>query len=114
VRRECEEYAQRRGGVDGPPEPDAHGLDFWHRGLVPTDEGRFRAGRGGQGDGRWKNGRIGVAVCVVAGGQRGQVVRGSLVLCKLLYRAIARFCGGERAVDIILRMANERKERKKF
>jgi hypothetical protein len=33
------EYAQRRGGVDGP-----------------ADEGQFRAGRGGEGDGGWKDG----------------------------------------------------------
>jgi hypothetical protein len=73
VRWECEEqqHAKGRGGVNGPAQPNAHVLDFWHGGLVPTDEGRFRAGRGGQGDGGWKNG---VAVSVVVRGQRGQVV----------------------------------------
>ncbi|KAJ7875967.1 hypothetical protein B0H13DRAFT_2549441 [Mycena leptocephala] len=76
VRWECEEqqHAKGRGGVNGPAQPNAHVLDFWHGGLVPTDEGRFRAGWRGQGDGGWKNGRIGVAVSVVVRGQRGQVV----------------------------------------
>jgi hypothetical protein len=47
-----EEYAQRRGRVNGPAEPDAHVRDFGPRGLVPADEGVFRAGWRGEGDGR--------------------------------------------------------------
>ncbi|KAJ7852127.1 hypothetical protein B0H13DRAFT_1904775 [Mycena leptocephala] len=64
VRRESEErgeekHAQGRSGVDNPAEPDAHVLDFGHRGLGPEDKGGFRAGGGGEGDGAWKPGRTG-------------------------------------------------------
>jgi hypothetical protein len=71
-----EKHAQGGCGVDSPAELDAHVLDFGHRRLGPVDEGRFRAGGGGEGDGGWKDGGIGVAV-------RGQCGERSLVLCKL-------------------------------
>jgi hypothetical protein len=52
------EHVKGRGGVDGPAEPDAHVLDFGHRGPGPVDEGGFRAGGPREGDGGWRMGEL--------------------------------------------------------